>query len=272
MTELLELTRIGPNDLVIEIGPGRGIITRELLKRAGRVIAVERDLQFHNDLSILGAENCKLQLVAADFLEWQLPNEEYKVFSNIPFNLTADIVFKLTFADRAPSDMYLIMQEAAALRFAGMPYGRNSQVSVLMSIDFEVKVLRAISNDAFEPKPSVSVVFSHFDKRSEPLILTEQRQDFRDFVVYGYNQWVPTVIEAFRGVFSARQLAIIARRQHLGGLKPSELTLDQWIELFEIFNRYVADDRKKRVRGSEHRIGLKTQANLTKWHRTRRSA
>jgi 16S rRNA A1518/A1519 N6-dimethyltransferase RsmA/KsgA/DIM1 with predicted DNA glycosylase/AP lyase activity len=161
------------------------------------------------------------------------------------------------------------MQEAAAHRFAGMPYERNSQISILLAVDFAIEMMRKISRDYFEPQPNVSIVFAHFAKRSAPLISKKVRQDFRDFVVYGYNKWAPTVLDAFRDIFSKKQLSVIGRTQNLTGLKPSDLTVDQWIELFSTFREYVSEDKKSRVYGSEKQL-RKTQAKLTKLHRTRK--
>ncbi len=91
--ELLELAQIGPNDLVIEIGPGKGMITRELLKRAKHVIAVERDPKFTEELSLLTTQS-NFQLIISDFLEWRLPQGQVQsFFSNISITtFTADIV------------------------------------------------------------------------------------------------------------------------------------------------------------------------------------
>ncbi|MDD5467697.1 MAG: rRNA adenine dimethyltransferase family protein [Anaerolineales bacterium] len=268
VVELLELTNIGSSDLVVEIGPGKGMITQELLKRAGRVIAVERDPQLAKELSLLNTQG-NLTLVVGDFMEWELPSGEYKVFSNPPFNYTADIVSKLTSSKRMPVDMYLFMQEAAAHRFAGVPYEKNSQISILLSIDFQVEILRKISSNYFEPRPNVTIVFVHFAKRAAPLLAKGDRQYFRDFVVYGYNQWAPTVIDAFKNIFSKKQWSIIIRTLDLTGKKPTELTFEQWIELFGVFKRFVNKAKKSQVYGSEARL-KKTQEKLTKIYRTRK--
>ena len=74
--ELLELSNISTNDLVIEIGSGKGMITRELVKSAGRVIAIERDRTFSEELSEIN-ESSNFQLVIEDFMKWQLPRENY---------------------------------------------------------------------------------------------------------------------------------------------------------------------------------------------------
>ncbi len=272
VSDLLEVTSIGENDLVVEIGPGKGVITQQLTKRAGRVVAVERDPQFAEELSSLRKEG-KLQLVIDDFLEWRLPDEEYKVFSNIPFNYTADIVNKLTSSTSLPTDIYLIVQKEAAHRFAGEPYHKNSLTSILLGLDFSVRILREIDRQEFEPVPSVDVVFVHFDHYDESqlprsLIPEEERQLFRDFVVYGYSQWAPTVLDAFSKIFTKRQRSIIVNTQKLEGLKPTELTLDQWIGLYKTFRTYVSAEKKERVRGSEEILRVQ-QEKIDKSYRTR---
>lgn len=267
--QLLELSNINPVDLVVEIGSGKGMITRELVKNAGRVIAIERDRKFSEGLSEIN-ERGNFQLVIDDFMKWQLPRENYKVFSNIPFNYTADIVSKLTTSERKPTDIYLIMQETAAHRFIGMPHEKNSQISTLLSVEFSIEVLQKINRDCFEPRPNVSIVFVHFAKRVTPLISNINLQDFRDFVVFGYNQWSPTIIDAFRKVFTNRQRAIVVRSINLEGLKPSDLNTEQWLELYNTYSKYVDEDKKNLVRGSEKRL-KKNQSTLTKQHRTRKS-
>lgn len=267
VNDLLGITNINSEDLVIEIGPGKGIITRELVKRANHVISVERDPRFIADLSLHNSQD-NLQVVNSDFLEWQLPSGKYKVFSNIPFNYTADIINKLTSAANLPTDIYLIMQEAAAFRFAGQPYQDNSLASTLIGIDFTVEVLRKISRESFEPRPNVQIVFVHFAKHQTPRILSEERQLFRDFVVYGYTKWTPSVLESFKEVFTNRQRSIIAKSQKLIGVKPTELTIDQWIGLYKTFRQYVSEDKKDLVHGGEERLKQK-QSKLEKSYRTR---
>lgn len=264
---LLGLTNISHADLVVEIGPGKGMITRELVKQAGEVIAIERDQRFIQDLSFLNKQR-NFCLVVGDFLEWRLPQTQYKIFSNIPFNYTADIVNKITSSNILPTDIYLIMQEQAAHRFIGRPYHENSLISTLIALDFVVEIQYKINRESFEPKPNVDIVFVHFESHSNPGIRDEERQLFRDFVVYGYTQWAPSVLDSFKNVFSSRQRSIIAKSQKLEGLKPTELTIDQWIGLFKAFRQFVSESKKQIVRGSEAHL-KKQQNKLQKSYRTR---
>lgn len=267
--DLLDLSNIGPDDLVVEIGPGKGIITQSLLERARRVIAVEKDPELAAELALRFSES-NFQLVAGDFLQWQLPHEKYKVYSNIPFNYTADIVTKLTSSTNSPDDIYLIMQEAAAHRFVGMPYIKNSQTSILLAIDFTVRILRRIDRSSFIPIPNVNIVFSHFSKRIELVVPLTERQSLRDFIVYGYNRWAPTLLDAYKDVFTKRQLGIISRTQNLADLKPSDLNIDQWINLYNTYRQFVSEEKKSLIYKSEKRL-KKSQSKLDKQHRTRDS-
>ena len=268
VASLVEKVDINNSDLVVEIGPGKGVITQQLAKRANRVIAVEIDQGLAANLrtSLRGLTNVKV--LQADFLRWQLPQEPYKVFSNIPFNMTADIVRKLTEDRNLPQITYLIMQDKAAFRFIGRPKAKNSQISILLKPWFEIDIVTNIDRGEFTPVPNINTVLAEFRRREQPLVEPEFCQWFKDFVVYGYNQWQPTILDAFKEVFSPRQRSITERELGIRGAKPSDLTLDQWLRLFEIFTIYVPSNKKEVVRGAEERL-KKQQKGLRKWHRTR---
>lgn len=265
--DLLDLTSIGPNDTVVEIGPGTGIITRELIARAQHVIAVEKDATFLDQLNSL-KQRGSVEIILADFMQFCLPSKAYKVFANIPFNYTADIVSKLTSPPSAPIDAYLIIQRAAAERFAGNPYSRNTQASVLLALDFRVQILCPVSRSEFQPKPNVDVAFVHFGKRFEPLIPVDKRQSVRDFIIYSYNRWAPSVLESLAGVFTKTQRMQISKAFAWVNQKPTELSVEQWIELYRSFEKYVSEDKRRSVLGAENRL-RQAQSRLTKQHRTR---
>lgn len=265
--ELIELSNIECNDLVVDIGAGKGIITKGLLEHAGRVIAIEQDPRLAEELSSLNCKN-NFQLVIGDFRKWILPKEKFKVFSNIPFNVTTDIIAKLTSPVSLATDIFLIMQEDAAYRFTGMPYRSNSQNSILLAVDFSIQIIRKLNNDYFKPKPNVGLVFTHFHRYLKPLVAKKDRQHFHDFVVYGYNQWAANILQSFKKIFSNKQLEIINKTQKLEGLKPSELSIMQWIELFNTYCQYVPEPKQRLVKKSEKHLKIE-QKKLDKWHRSR---
>jgi len=266
VADLVGKTDITRSDFVVEIGPGRGTITQELAKRTNEVIAVEVDPKLAASLKASFQGTTNIKIIEADFLKWELPDKPYKVFSNIPFNMTADIVRKLTEDRYPPQVAYLIMQDKPAFRFMGRP--KDSQTSILLAPWFEVRIISNIDRREFTPIPNINAVLAEFRKREEPLVTEKNRQTFRDFVVYGYNQWQPTILDAFKEVFSPRQRSILERELRIRNLKPSDLTIEQWLKLFETFLNFVPQERKDLVRGAERRL-KEQQKRLQKWHRTR---
>jgi 23S rRNA (adenine-N6)-dimethyltransferase len=266
---LIERTDLSPKDIVIEIGPGKGIITNQLANRVGKVIAVEYDFVLAKRLKDQNT-NPKIEVVYADFLTWNLPKEDYKVFANIPFNMTADIVNKLLTTQNSPTAAYLIMQDLAAARFMGAPVSANSQASILLQPFYDMRIVQKIDRRQFDPIPNINAVLAKFVKKDEQLIDPKLQQIYRDFVIYGYNQWKPSIHDSFKEVFSGKQINIIRNKFKLGNLKPSELEVGQWIGLFDSFTNFVPEEKKVLVKGFEKRLKNK-HSNMQKEHRTRRS-
>jgi 23S rRNA (adenine-N6)-dimethyltransferase len=263
---LLDLTNIGKKDLVVEIGAGKGIITAELSKKAGRVVAIELDASLAQSLKRKFCDDSSVEVIKADFLRWKLPSGNYKVFANIPFNMTADIVNKLIFADNPPTSAFLFMQDKAAARFIGEPVGQNSQVSIFLQPFYDMKIEIEIPSNKFVPRPNIKIVLASFKKRRKPFVDWPERKLYWDFVVYGYNQWQPTILDAFSRVFSSKQLKMVAKGLGLSGLKPSQLTVEQWGGLFEAFLKYVPKEKQMTVNGAVKRL-RKKQIGMIKQHR-----
>jgi len=265
---LIDKTGIDANDLVVEIGSGRGIITELLANKARRVIGVELDDRLFADLRKRFQKYPNVEIIRADFLKWELPPEPYKVFSNIPFNMTTDIVIKLLSAGNPPTVAYLVMQDKAAERFIGDPLSKNTQMSILLKPYFEMAIVARIDKKQFVPVPQVDAVLVMFKRREMPLVEPQLTQLFRDFVVYGYNQWKPTVLEAFEKIFSHKQRVILEKKADIRGATPRDLNLGQWLVLFAAFVDYVSGDKKAAVEGAEERL-KKQQEQLQKQFRTR---
>jgi 23S rRNA (adenine-N6)-dimethyltransferase len=265
---LINKTDLKTGDFVLEIGSGKGIITKLLAEKGCQVVGLELDNHLFTNLLKQFEQYPNVKVVKADFLKWNLPQKPYKVFSNIPFNITADIITKLLVSGNPPTVAYLILQDKAAERFIGEPFAKNTQTSILLKPLFEAEIISRINKRQFIPSPNIDAVLVMFRKRQTPLIEEQFIQLFRDFVVYGYSQWKPTVLEAFAKVFSSKQRLILEKEIDISGLKPRDLKIKQWIFLFKSFLSYVPEHKKELVRGSEKRLKDK-QRRLEKWHRTR---
>jgi 23S rRNA (adenine-N6)-dimethyltransferase len=205
-------------------------------------------------------------LFAGDFLTFPLPLTTYKVFANIPFNITAAIVGKLTSGTSPPVDTYLAVQHEAAARFMGTP--QETLVAVLLKPWFEPTVVHRFRPTDFVPRPGVSVVLLRLRRREAPLVAPCNALLFRDFAAYAFTAWQPTVREALARILPRRLVADIERAAGLSlGCPPSEIPFTAWISLVDTF-RTVAGERVAAVEGAHERL-KRQQLQLQKVHRTR---
>lgn len=147
-------------DIVVEIGAGSGVITSALAKRVKRVIAIEPD----SETAIKLRENLEkrqifnVEVVERDFLEYDLPTESYKVFSNPPFHLSSAILHKLIEAENPPEAIYLILQKQFALKLLNTDRHYTSQLGLKMTEKYQTKIRLPLQPTDFTPPPAVPTV------------------------------------------------------------------------------------------------------------------
>lgn len=264
---LLDTCDIGPDDVVYEIGPGKGIITECLAQRCRKVIAVEKDPVLAGALRSSFAGIASITIHEGDFLEYRLPHGHYKVFANIPFNITSAIVTRLTTAPVPPDDAYLIMQKEAAEKFLGEPY--ESLYSLLLKPCFELGILHHFKRSDFAPGPRVDVVMLRLSKRGPPLLSRAEMPLFRDFVVYSFTTPQPSLRRSLKSVFTPRQFKLLSHDLNLDfDAIPTAVCFEQWLALYDGFKHFAHPQAIHTILGSEMRLRQR-QARLEKIHRTR---
>jgi 23S rRNA (adenine-N6)-dimethyltransferase len=264
---LLDRSSIGPDDVVYEIGPGEGTITERLAWRCRHVVAVEKDPRLAERLRRRFTARPNVTVFLDDGLTFPLPVTRYKVFANVPFNVTAGIITRLTQAPNPPEDAYLGVQREAAQRYVGCP--AETLVSVLLKPDFEPAIVHRFARRDFVPQPGVDVVLLRLRKRGPPLLAPAEAPRFRDFVAYGFTAWRPSLREAYAGNLDAQSEACLRERTgHDLSLTPTALPFDAWLALFHCFEEQASAPAKARIAGTEARLRGQ-QARLQKQHRTR---
>ncbi|HEY8463384.1 MAG TPA: 16S rRNA (adenine(1518)-N(6)/adenine(1519)-N(6))-dimethyltransferase RsmA [Bacillota bacterium] len=160
ITQAGELTR---KDLVLEVGPGLGGLTEQLLHHAGQVVAVEYDRGLFAVLKETLAEYPQLYLFNQDFLEFDLkqlvsinPAQNYKVIANLPYYITSPVVFKLLESRINWRLMVFLVQKEVALRMAAQPGGKDyGTLTVMLNFYGEVELLCTVPRSVFYPVPKV---------------------------------------------------------------------------------------------------------------------
>lgn len=223
---MLGLTTIAPHDHILEIGAGKGHITRRLLQKAADVTAVEIDPALYGGLRRKFAGEQGLRLMQGDFLTLPLPSGPYKVFANIPFSITTDILRKLTTARNQPSDCWLVVAKGAAKGFLGKP--QESMQSLLLKPYYTARIAYYLRREDFRPMPSVETVLLHLQRRTQPDIPPAQRPALERFV----RSMQPCLCGKGPGPLTKHQMTVALRRAGQDIPQSATLSYVQWLCLF----------------------------------------
>ena len=223
IAELVGHSSIRRGDLVIDIGAGSGAITAVLVCRCRQVLAYENEPGILNKLQQNMRRHKNVKVIVQDFLRAKLPDEPYKVFANIPFHLSADIVRKLTNNEmHAPRSIYLIVQKQFAQKIVPSDRHFTSQLGTQLAPWWQTRIRRPLRRTDFTPPPAVDTVLLELKPRSEPLLSTLERDEYQSFVAKCYASQ-----KAFAAVPRAKA-SINPER------KPSELTPEEWVRLYSM--------------------------------------
>ena len=191
--KIVEAVAPGPDDEVLEIGPGRGALTRHLAGRAGRLVLVELDDALAASLEATYGGRDDVRVVHGDVLDVDLAAlvdapERLKVVGNIPYNITTPIVFRLLERPR-PADVVLMVQREVADRILAEP-GTSAYGALAVGVRSVAAVERVLQvpRSAFRPVPRVdSSVVRIRPLRPEPLEPAEE-EDLRTLTRAAF-QW-----------------------------------------------------------------------------------
>lgn len=187
----------GSDDTVVEIGPGKGVLSRVLVQKAGQVILVEKDRRMADFLKEeLTATEAVLE--NKDILTYPLPNVPQKILliGNIPYNISTPIIeYAIAQRERIRSCFFTVQREFGH-RLAAQPGSKEyGSLSVYAQFYADVRVLFAIKNTAFFPVPKVHSCFVRMDFRSPRYRLREEEKFFR-FVQQIFTQRRKTLLNA----------------------------------------------------------------------------
>lgn len=157
LEKIIKAANIEKNEEILEIGPGLGVLTVELAKRAKSVIAVEKDKKMAEILKEATKDFKNVKIVQKDILKTaysELPISDYKIVANLPYCITSPAIRKFLEIEKPPKEMVLMVQKEVAERICSKP----PQMSLLaVSVQFYAKpeIAGFVSRKAFWPAPNV---------------------------------------------------------------------------------------------------------------------
>ena len=184
---IADLADIEPADTVLEVGPGLGTLTSELLRRAERVVAVELDEDLARKLpGQFPGKN--LEVVQQDILSYDLSvlPAGYVVVANVPYYITSKIIQLLTTSKNPPRTIVLLVQREVAERLAAAP-GDMSLLAVSAQVYAEVSLGDVVPAALFTPPPKVDSRVVVLRMRDEPLVPEAAQAPFWEVVRAGFS-------------------------------------------------------------------------------------
>jgi len=197
LQRIVSAAELTPEDTVIEVGPGLGILTKELARRAGRVIAVEADPNLASALREVVAEMANINVINADILktdptlllasagvEGASPN--YKVVANIPYYITSPILRHFLEASLKPSLIVVMVQKEVGEAIVAQP-GGMSLLAVGIQFYGEPVIVDHVPAGSFYPPPKVDSVILRIKVHEQPPVSVPQANKFFDVVRAGFS-------------------------------------------------------------------------------------
>lgn len=177
---IVDISGVGPDSLVIEVGPGGAIMTRELASRASNVLAYEIDSDLVEELGKRLEGYSNVEILFQDFLQANLISDlmnykysELYFVSNVPYYITTPIILKLIKSGLYFSNIVMMVQKEVGDRFSTSPGSREyGSITVLLNYFFNVKKEFFVSRKQFVPEPNVdSVVISFKEKTNRKEVI-----------------------------------------------------------------------------------------------------
>jgi 16S rRNA (adenine1518-N6/adenine1519-N6)-dimethyltransferase len=232
LKKILQCSKLNPDDTVIEIGPGLGTLTKLLSDNVRKVIAIEFDKKLTGRLKENLSTKNNVDIIIADALKFQYEsiNERFKVVSNIPYNITTPLLFRLLeYKDKIPSMTLLLQKEVAKRIVAGPGSKEYGVLSIAIQLYTKPALKFSVSRKAFSPPPTVDSAVVHFEVFTSPLFEVKNEALFFHVIKTAFSQRRKTLansLKAFKNIKDALKEADIDP-----GLRPEKLSIKDFIKI-----------------------------------------
>ncbi len=234
LEHIADCADIQPTDTVLEIGPGLGTLTSELLRRAQQVIAVEFDSELARKLpGQFPGKN--LTVMHEDILQFdllQLP-AGYKVVANVPYYITSKIVQKLMTADNKPSIAVLLVQKEVAERIAAEP-GDMSILAISAQVYAQASLGGVVPAELFTPPPKVDSQVVILKTREQPLVALVDEKAFFRMVKAGFSakrKKLRSSLSGGLGISKQETEDLLANANISPDARAEDLGIEDWLRL-----------------------------------------
>lgn len=202
---IIEGSEIGPGDLVIEIGPGIGVITREAAAYAHKVIAVELDSDLLPILDYTLGDLENVEVLNQDILKTDIPKliseqdfeGDVRIIGNLPYYITTPIIMKLLQEDTGARSITVMMQKEVADRLKAAPGKKDcGAISLMVQYFAEVREIAKVPKTAFVPQPKVDSTVLRLDIREKKPVAVKDEEYMFKVIKAGFGQRRKTLLNS----------------------------------------------------------------------------
>lgn len=241
---IVECSNIEKEDLVIEIGPGLGTLTKYLLEKAGKVICIELDTKMLQILEDRFSLYDNFELINNDVLKVDLKNiiekektqgkiKQVKIVANLPYYITTPIIMKLLEEELELESITVMIQKEVADRLIAIPGDKNTG-AITYSVYYYAssEAIMEVPNSSFIPEPEVTSKVIKLNIRKEPVVTPKDKEKMFKIIKYAFTQKRKTLLNSLTNnkIFENKQqgIEILNSLQINENCRPEELTLEQF--------------------------------------------
>jgi len=260
LKKIIDSANLSTDDLVIEIGPGGGLLTEALAKKCKKIVAIEIDgslctllrNRFSNkkNVEIINANILKIDLrqLISNFQipisnkipgsKFQIPNFPYKVIANLPYYITSPIIRLFLESEFPPQEMILMVQKEVAERIIAKP-GQMSVLAVSVQYYAAAELLFAVSKNSFFPVPEVDSAVIRITRNPEPVARSsEEVKKFFRVVRAVFSAKRKTLVNNLSSSFHLNKKEVEEKIKKIGlnpKVRAQELSVEEWKKLTKLF-------------------------------------
>lgn len=250
LQQIVDAAMLTPDDTVLEVGPGLGVLTYELVQHAGRVLSIELDKRLAARLQAEFARTPNLTVIQSDVMRVDLGaalgagSAAYKVVANLPYQITSAIIRHFLEATPAPELLVIMVQWEVATRIAARP----PEMSVLAhSVQFyaEPEIVARVPASSFIPAPKVDSAVLRLRRRPQPAVQVDDVDAFFRTIKAGFLQARKKLSNALPGGLASMGVKIekdhVLRLLEAAGIDPARraetLSLEEWSRVHELLRQ-----------------------------------
>ena len=240
---ITDTAELSPADTVIEIGPGLGVLTKELARRAGRVIAIELDNKLAALLKQTLASFDNVVIINDDILNIDPsallpPSVRYKVVADLPYYITSPALRHFLEASVKPERMIVMVQKEVAEVIAAGP-GKRSLLSIGVQLYGKPQIVSYVPAQSFYPAPKVDSAILRIDLYPQPAVAVADDRGFFQLVRAGFTASRKQIVNSLAqglGLPKSEVLSLLEKAKIMPQRRAETLTIEEWAQLWQIFS------------------------------------